>query len=280
MSDFLQRMTNASVERVRVAKAAKPEATLIHEACNAPLPPALAIEPAGFELIAEVKRRAPSAGTLDASGTEMADSIIAHRIASYEAAGAAGISVLTEPEWFDGALKHVSVAARTTSLPIMRKDFLVDPYQVFEARAAGASGVLVIVRMLDGQRLEEMLDAAEQSGLFALLELFGVDDVARAAEAVETSGRRLPLFVGVNTRNLATLEVAPSRLAQLAPDLPSGVPCVAESGIETADDARRVATLGYDAVLVGTALMRSSDPEALARELIAAGREEVIKSCT
>lgn len=153
----------------------------------------------------------------------------------------------------------------------MRKDFLVDTWQVLEARAAGAGGVLVILAMLDDAAVRELLAAAREQGLFVLLEAFDEADLERAAR-LATDGPEAPLLVGVNTRDLKTLQVDPLRLAALAPRLPVGLPAVAESGIRTPDDAAAAARLGYRLALVGTALMRSAAPAKLARAMRDAGR--------
>jgi indole-3-glycerol phosphate synthase len=154
----------------------------------------------------------------------------------------------------------------------MRKDFLVDPYQVLEARAAGAGGVLVIVRMLSRSDIEALLECARTHGLFVLLEAFDARDIEVMHALL---GAQLPaplLLAGVNCRDLETLEVVPRRLIELAPLLPQGLPTVAESGVASAADARQVAAAGYALALVGSALMQGSDPQALAAGLLAAGR--------
>jgi indole-3-glycerol phosphate synthase len=155
----------------------------------------------------------------------------------------------------------------------MRKDFLVDGYQVLEGRAAGAGGVLAIVRMMDRAALEALVDTALELDMFVLLEAFDEGDIeiARALVEARTAHRAL-LLVGVNSRDLVTLEVVPGRLDALAASLPRDVKRVAESGVATADDAARMARSGYDLALVGSALMSAADPAALVREMLAAGR--------
>jgi indole-3-glycerol phosphate synthase len=156
---------------------------------------------------------------------------------------------------------------------VMRKDFLVDPYQVYEARVAGAGGILIILRMLEPAQVASLLDAAVELRLFVLLEAFDEADLRFAAALVRDYATRARLLVGVNCRDLATLQVVPGRLAALAASLPRAVPCVAESGVEHAEDAARLAAAGYDVALVGSALMRSGDRIGLARALLAAGRQ-------
>jgi indole-3-glycerol phosphate synthase len=159
----------------------------------------------------------------------------------------------------------------------MRKDFLVDGRQVLEARAAGASGVLLIAAMLQDRQLQRMLDCAFEHSLFVLLESFDADDVARTRRLLELpqyadKAAQRQLLVGVNSRNLRTLEVDPDRLAKLSHSLPAGAVAVAESGLKDAGDAASVSALGYRVALVGTALMRAPDPAALIGEMLAAGR--------
>jgi indole-3-glycerol phosphate synthase len=154
----------------------------------------------------------------------------------------------------------------------MRKDFLVDPYQVFEARAAGAGGVLVILRMLPQEDTRALIDCAGALGLFVLLEAFDARDIELMHELVAARRGASALLAGVNCRDLATLEVVPERLLELAPLLPAGVPRVAESGVGTPQDARAVAAAGYSLALVGSALMRGDDPQGLAAALLGAGR--------
>jgi indole-3-glycerol phosphate synthase len=228
-----------------------------------------------FDLIAEIKERSPSAGALSHESASRVD-----RARRYLQGGAAAISVLTEPSNFGGDLSHlreVAAAVSGAGLPVMRKDFLVDVRQVLEARAAGASGVLLIAAMLSDAALADLLDCAFEHSLFVLLEAFDEDDLARSANLLESgryairAGHR-ELLVGINSRNLRTLEVDPDRLARLAPLLPPGAVAVAESGLGNAEDAARVASLGYGVALVGSALMREGEPGALISDMLVAGR--------
>ena len=240
--------------------------------------PAAPLNLDSFDLIAELKERSPSAGELaDESGTR------ADRARQYFEGGAAAISVLTEPSRFGGDMSHlreVVAAVSGAGLPVMRKDFLVDVRQVLEARAAGASGVLLIVAMLSDDRLADMLDCAFEHSLFVLLESFDEDDISRTASLLEVgryadrAGHR-QLLVGVNSRNLRTLEVDAGRLARMAPLLPAGAVAVAESGLKNPEDAARVSSLGYRVALVGTALMREENPGALISGMLVAGRAAV-----
>jgi indole-3-glycerol phosphate synthase len=158
----------------------------------------------------------------------------------------------------------------------MRKDFLVDAYQVLEGRMAGAGGVLAIIRMLPRTELERLIDAALELRMFVLLEAFDAADIELAHALVDARREHHPLLlVGVNSRDLATLKVVPGRLDALAAQLPTAVKRVAESGVATAEDAARMAACGYDLALVGSALMSAADPALLARAMLAQGRAAV-----
>jgi indole-3-glycerol phosphate synthase len=267
---FLEDMAAGSRARVRAAKQTRSEAALEDEARRTPAPPRLRLDACGFDLIAELKLRSPAAGQLGPAGENLAA-----RVTAYAQAGAAAISVLTEPSRFDGSLDQLASVAQALAplaVPAMRKDFLVDPYQVLEARAAGAGGVLVIVRMLSRSEIDALLDCARSLGLFVLLEAFDARDIELLRELIEAHTGTNPLLAGVNCRDLTTLQVVPQRLLELAPLLPARAPRVAESGVATAADARQVAAAGYQLALVGSALMQADDPRALAAAVLAAGR--------
>lgn len=279
MSGFLEQMARSSAARVAEAKARVSESELLTRARAMPAPPPLVLDEGGFDLIAESKLRSPAVGRL-ADGTAGNAEEIAGRVLTYAQAGAAAVSVLTEPARFDGSLEHLEAAARALNgavrrAPAMRKDFLVDPYQMLEARAAGAGGALVILRMLSGVTASALLDCAREHGLFVLLEAFDEADIERAHTIVEAraGAGHHALLVGVNCRDLDTLQVVPGRLEALAARLPTSVPRVAESGVGSADDAARAAAAGYDLTLVGSALMAGSDPAALVRGMLDAGRQ-------
>lgn len=232
-----------------------------------PLVP-LRVEP--FGVIAEIKDHSPAEGALASPGGDRAE-----RARQYAAGGAAAISVLTEPSRFGGSLEHLEqVVEAVPGTPVMRKDFLVDTVQIDEARAAGASGVLLIVAMLDDDRMRQMLDRTHEHGLFVLVESFDARDLERLGRLLTDEDRvrvgEGQLLVGINTRNLRTLEVDGERLETLAPKLPPGR-AVAESGLHTPDDAARVAGYGYSMALVGTALMRANDPRSLVASMREAG---------
>jgi indole-3-glycerol phosphate synthase len=272
MTGFLARMAASSAARVRQAAARESLADLRRRAANAPSAPPLRLQHS-FELIAEYKRQSPSLGRLASRGDRLEA-----RVEAFARGGAAAVSVLTEPERFGGSLAHLAEAAAALGpfgVPVMRKDFLVHPYQLVEARAAGAGGALVIVRMLPEHRLLEMLGCAAELGLFVLLEAFDAGDVRRARAAIEReSGSRAgaTFLLGVNCRDLETLELKPFLHRELAPLLPDGMPRVAESGLATPEQCADVARAGYGLALVGGSLMSESNPVARVRSMLAAGR--------
>lgn len=274
MPEFLSTMAQRSERRAAEARQSASEKALRERVRDLPDCPELQLHPGGFDLIAEVKRSSPSRGPL----REGDGGFIGRQTESYVRGGAAAVSVLTEPDEFHGSLDDLSVAARSVPMPIMRKDFLVDPYQIVEARAAGAAGALLILRIVDDTRAVEMIDAAAEMGMFVLLEAFDEAELVRAARLASSSrGRGVRVLVGLNSRDLATLEVDEERLARLAPAFPSDLPRVAESGLQSPEDVARIAALGYTAALVGTALMTSSDPTQLTAAMIQAGREEAMR---
>lgn len=270
MSGLLDEMRKSSAERVKQAMQRETSGELEQRARQQPPAPALKLS-AGFDVIAELKLRSPAAGVLKNSAHDWRG-----RVAAYARAGAAAVSVLTEPTRFDGSLQHLEEAARVLAplgVPAMRKDFLVDPYQVLEARAAGAGGVLIILRMLSRVAAEELLATAAEHGLFVLLEAFDAVDLDMARVLLERRlNRTSAVLVGVNCRDLVSLRVEQRRFAELAPALPAGFTAVAESGVAGASDAAAVRRLGYRAALIGTALMTRDDPAALLAEILSAAR--------
>jgi indole-3-glycerol phosphate synthase len=269
--DFLAGMAASSRARVAAARREQPDGEIWRWAESSPVPPMLQLSPHGFDVIAEVKLRSPAVGLLKGG-----DEDICARVCGYARAGAAAISVLTEPDRFDGSLDHLakaSAALRSAGgAPAMRKDFLVDPYQVAEARLAGAGGILIIVRMLMRAELDALIVAAQKLGLFVLIETFDEADIQVARELLDQhGGGAAPLLVGTNSRDLVTLKVVPGRLEELVTLLPAGVPRVAESGVDTPEAAARLARAGYDMALIGSALMSAADPGALLAQMIAAG---------
>lgn len=272
---FLATMAASSAQRAAAARARRPIEELRACARDLPPPPRWTPSREGFDLIAELKWRSPAAGVLRSASSADLEA----RVEGYAEAGAAAISVLTEPSRFDGSLDHLrEVVARlsrqTFSPPVMRKDFLVDPYQVLEARVCGAGGVLLIVRMLDTHTLATLIESAREQRLFVLLEVFDEDDVEQALTVLVPHRGDLDdqVLIGVNCRDLATLQVVPTRLESMVRHLPDDLPRVAESGVATPEDAQRLSLAGYDAALVGSALMSAQDPQALARALLQAAR--------
>ena len=222
------------------------------------LPAARSLESAlavpGLSVIAEIKRRSPSRGELAADLDPVVQS------AAYEAGGAAVISVLTEPTFFSGSLEDLTLVRQTVGIPVLRKDFIVDAAQIWESRLAGADAVLLIVAALTEAELEELIAEAAAAGLGALVEIHTAEEAERALAA----GARV---VGINNRDLETFSVRLETAEELAP-LVAGAPVrVAESGIFRGPDARRMADAGYQAVLVGEALVRAADPGGLVQEL-------------
>jgi indole-3-glycerol phosphate synthase len=211
-----------------------------------------------FGVISEVKRRSPSKGDL-ADIPEPA--VLA---AAYERGGAAAVSVLTEQRRFGGSLADLDAVRAAVDVPVLRKDFTVDEYQILEARAHGADLILLIVAALSDRQLHEYLELTHSLGMNALVETHTEDEIARAADL----GARI---VGVNVRNLKTLDVDPARFATLAPSLPQGTVMVAESGVSSARDVATYAAAGAHAVLVGEALVKGADPEAAVREFTMVG---------
>jgi indole-3-glycerol phosphate synthase len=227
-----------------------------------PAPPALDPLPAlaapGVSVIAEVKRRSPSKGAL----ADIPDP--AGLAAAYETGGAAVISVLTEQRRFGGSLQDLRDVRARVGIPVLRKDFIVTPYQLWEARAAGADLALLIVAALDQPLLESLHREAVSLGLTPLVEVHDEAEVQRALAA----GARL---VGVNARNLKTLEVDRDAFSRVAPAIPDGVVVVAESGIRGPEDVAELARQGADVVLVGETLVKGGDPAGAVAGLVAAG---------
>lgn len=267
MADFLQQMAGMSKKRAATA----PQTFTASQLDK----PVYELKLNAFDIIAEIKDRSPSEGRLAAASRSRAEQ--AH---DYVSGGAAAISVLTEPSRFAGDLEHleeVSNIALTSEIPTMRKDFLVEPVQILEARAAGASGVLLIAAMLSERTLDAMLDCAWEHSMFVLLESFDEEDLKRTRNLMG-SNRGLQqveatrFLAGVNTRNLRTLRVDPNRLKDLASSLPDDAVSVAESGLHNVAHVKGAVSLGYTMALVGTAFMRSAEPRKLLGDMLAAGR--------
>ena len=252
---FLDQILSAKRAEIAAARTAKPQADLerlaakrddfrgFAESLNRP----------GVRIIAEIKRASPSLGDIrpDLHPGDLA--------AAYQSGGAAAISVLTEPAYFKGSAKDLQRARNVVDLPVLRKDFIVDPYQVYETAAMGADAMLLIVRILDDDQLASLLSLARGVGLETLVEIHDEADARRIAHL------DVPV-VGINNRDLAHFHTDTSQAARIAALLPQGSAPVAASGIHSADDIQRALSSGLRRFLVGEALVRAPDPAELLRE--------------
>jgi indole-3-glycerol phosphate synthase len=248
--------------RARVAALKAQAAALDRRAAAAPLPRPFAPALSGTDVgvIAEVKRRSPSAGAIraDLDPTAHAE--------AYVRGGARVVSVLTDPDHFGGSLEDLSRVAGAVAAPVLRKDFILDELQLLEARAAGASAVLLIARVLAASRLRALAEAARGVGLGTLVEVHTDGELEGALRAEPTA-------VGVNSRDLDTFRVDLAVAERLLAAIPRGVPAVAESGLATRRDVERMAAAGADLVLVGTSVAAAGDPEAAVRALVGVPRQ-------
>ena len=251
---------NGILAATREEVARRRQTVPLSELRKAPLPPRPFVEAVrrpGLSVIAEHKRRSPSAGPIR-DGLSVKDVVLA-----YERGGAAALSILTDGPHFGGSLDDLREARAATELPILRKDFIVDHYQLHEALAAGADAVLLIVAALEDEELAALHALASELGLAVLVEVHDDDELARANEL----GARL---IGINNRDLRTMQVDTGRTFQLLERVPPGVTVVAESGLRDRAQLTELAAAGVDAVLMGEALMRAEDIEAACRALTAA----------
>lgn len=253
--NLLARLVAESAEETKRRRSEVPASELKgRAAAYRPRDFARALRGNGLAVIAEMKQRTPSMGVLT-------EDYRPGRLAElYEQGGAAALSVLTQEASFGGSLEHLREARAHTSLPILRKDFITDPYQVYEARAAGADAVLLIFAALRVEDLINLIQIAGEIGLSVLVEVHGERE---AKTAVEVRSR----LIGINHRDLRTFEVDLGLTRRIRPHVPENVLVVAESGIRSAEDARLMREAGADAVLVGELLMRSADPTATIKEL-------------
>jgi indole-3-glycerol phosphate synthase len=260
MSTVLETIVAGVREDLAAAKGATSREEV--ERLAAAAPPALdaqaALRRPGLSLIAEVKRSSPSKGAL----AEITDP--AALAADYEAGGATAVSVLTERRRFRGSLEDLDAVRKAVRIPVLRKDFIVEDYQVHEARAHGADLVLLIVAALPQADLVRLQALVRDLGMTALVEVHDEQEAGRALEAGAT-------VIGVNARNLKTLDVDPGTFSRLAPLLPDDVVTVAESGVAGPADAARYAAEGADAVLVGEALVTGGEPRRAAYDIVRAG---------
>ena len=260
-ADLLRTIVAATERIVETRREREPLAVLEHRAASA-RPRGAAFEAAlgatnRVNVIAECKRRSPSKGVLTADYDPV-------RIArQYEEGGAAAISVLTEPTFFDGTLEHLTAVRSSVALPLLRKDFIVDQYQLFEARAAGADAILLIVAALEQTELTALQKRAWDLELAALVEVHDEVELARAVD----SGARL---IGVNNRNLRTLAVDVSASDRLASRVPSDVIAVSESGLKSREELEQLAAAGYRAFLIGERFMTDPNPAGAIRRLTGA----------
>lgn len=258
LSSILERKYAEVAER----RVDRPESELEAAVNKLPLPRSLlsVLSPPGgpVRIIAEIKRASPSAGTIDPT-------VDAAALASrYVRAGGSAISVLTDEPGFGGSLEDLRKVRAAASVPLLRKDFVVDRYQILEAREAGADAVLLIAAALEEQQLQALLNASKDLAMDALVEVHDEVELRRAL----TAGAQI---LGVNNRNLKTFEVDLSVSEKLLPLVPQGLRSVAESGIRTAADAMRLRSAGAANFLVGEALVRATDPSVLLRELLNIG---------
>lgn len=213
----------------------------------------MAIDREKTAVIAEIKKASPSKGMISP------DMNVREISTAYERGGAAALSVLTEPEYFLGSTQNLQTAKSSCRLPVLRKDFTVDEYQIYEARAMGADAVLLIVSLLSQKEMKQFIRLSDRLGLSCLVETKTREEIERAADC----GARV---IGINNRNLADFSVTLARTEQLAKYIPSDALFVAESGIKTASDARAMSAAGAAAVLVGESLMRSTNIEQTLKE--------------
>jgi indole-3-glycerol phosphate synthase len=266
MSVRLEQLVNATRERLERRKRERPLAELEREVAERgegrPFQEAL-IHP-GTSLVAEYKRRSPSAGTIRDNAT------VTEIVHAYERGGAAALSILTEEDHFGGSLDDLKEARAATQLPILRKDFTVDPYQLYEARAAGADAILLVVGSLSDAELGRLYTETRALDLDALVEIHDEEELERALEFDVD-------VIGINNRDLTDFTVDLSRTFDLLADVPAGKTVVSESGIVYREQVEELERVGVDAVLVGETVMRAEDPELACRELTGAddGRSEV-----
>jgi indole-3-glycerol phosphate synthase len=253
-ADLAQRQARVSLEELKARAAGVPE-------CRNPVP---LLKDDSVAVIAEVKRSSPSKGAL----AEISDP--AALAVEYEAGGASVISVLTEQRRFGGSLEDLVAVRRAVDVPVLRKDFIISSYQLWEARVFGADMALLIVAALDQEALVSLVERAQSMGLTPLVECHTVEEVQRAVDARAT-------VVGINARNLRTLEVDRGVFAAVAPHVPEHIACVAESGVRGPHDVIEYARAGADAVLVGESLVTGRDPRSAVADLVAAGAHPALK---
>jgi indole-3-glycerol phosphate synthase len=254
LADLAARQEQTSLDELKALAARRPE-------CRNPMP---VLSGDSVAVIAEVKRSSPSKGSLAAIADPAA------LAGDYESGGAAVISVLTEGRRFGGSLDDLVAVRRAVDVPVLRKDFIVSSYQLWEARVHGADLALLIVAALDQNALVSLVERAQSLGLTPLVECHTVEEVRRAADAGAP-------IIGVNARDLHSLEVNRGIFAELAPHIPDGIVRVAESGVRGPHDVIEYARAGADAVLVGESLVTGRDPRSAVADLVAAGAHPALK---
>jgi indole-3-glycerol phosphate synthase len=247
-------LTDEAQRRAATLKPRAAELQRLAEAVVAAPKFGTALRQENVAVIAEVKRSSPSKGSIN-PGLAIED-----QVSAYERGGSAAISILTEPTQFSGSNEDLRAARSVTSLPLLKKDFHVDPLQIVEAKALGASAALVIVRAVAPTRLRELMDVGRSLGLELLVEVRDENEL----ELALALGAEV---VGINNRNLETLDIDPTTASRLLPLVPRDIIAVAESGMKSVDDVRAVASAGADAVLVGSELSASANPDAAVRSL-------------
>lgn len=258
MSTILDRIVASKRTEIEEARKRTPESELKHGLNQAPAIRdfrAALEKPPGIQVIAEIKRASPSAGVMQ---TEVDVAALAR---TYEKHGAACISVLTDKPFFHGSLDDLMRVRQVTDIPLLRKDFILDRYQVLEARLAGADAVLLIAELLEDDLLSSLLAEIRGCGMEALVELYDSANLLRVLKSGAT-------LIGINNRNLHTFETSLEHTIALAPQIPRDRCLVSESGIQTRKDVERLQSAGAKAILVGETLMRAGDPGAKLGELL------------
>lgn len=258
---ILDDLVTATHKRLKKHEAQTPLTELKNEVAQMPAsvkPDFLdVLNESGLHVIAEVKKASPSKGTI------VTDFPYLQIAKSYDAAGADAISVLTEPDYFNGRLNYLKEISQAVSAPTLRKDFTIDPYMIYEAKANGASIILLIVAIVDDQQLRAYRELAERLGMQAIVEAYTADEVTRALK----SGAKI---IGINNRNLKDFQVDFKNSLKLRAMVPEGIPVIAESGIKTQADVEALADAGFNGILMGETLMRANNKQQLIKEFKAA----------
>ncbi len=261
---FLTSMAKESQQRLQDASNSLTEGNLLSFCEDMDVLESINLPRDDFHIIAEIKKQSPSMGNLALENFDLQKQAM-----SYIEGGSSLLSVLTEPSKFLGELEDLElVASLENNIPVMRKDFLVHPYQISEARYYGAAGVLIIVAMFDERKLQAMIKRALDHGMFVLLETFTKQELHIATNMLNRFADKVSqLLIGVNCRDLNTLQVDFSNFTKLAADLPNTAMCVAESGVHDLNDLQRIIEMGFGSALIGSALMQSDNPRTTLNEM-------------